>query len=56
MPKLRATGAKTDQLEFANLFDFRGFLRVLLLRVRHEIALITRRRLYRPLILWVSVR
>jgi|ERR1700682_779718 len=42
MAKLSATATKTVQLEFANLLDFRGFLRVLLVRVRPEIALITR--------------
>jgi hypothetical protein len=42
MPKLGATATKTVQLEFANLLDFRGFRRVLLVRVRPEIALVTR--------------
>jgi hypothetical protein len=42
MPKLGATGAKTVQLEFANLLDFRGFHRVLLVRVCPEIALTIR--------------
>jgi hypothetical protein len=43
MPKLGATGAKTVQLEFANLLDFRGIRRFPLVRVRPGIALITRR-------------
>ncbi len=43
MPKLGATPAKTVQLKFANLLDFRGFPRVLWHRVSPEIALVTRR-------------
>jgi hypothetical protein len=42
MPKLGATGAKTVQVEFANLLDLRGFLRFLWVRVSARIALITR--------------
>jgi hypothetical protein len=42
MPKLGATATKTVQLKFANLLDFRGFRRVLLVRVSPEIALISR--------------
>jgi hypothetical protein len=41
MPKLGAAGTKTDQLEFVNLLDFRGFRRVLLYRVSAGIAFIT---------------
>ena len=43
MPKLGATRTETGQIELANLWDFRGFRRVLLVRVRPGIALITRR-------------
>jgi hypothetical protein len=43
MPKLEATPTETVLLESANLLDFRGFDRVLLVCVRPEIALITRR-------------
>jgi hypothetical protein len=42
MPKLGTTATKTAQLKCANLLVFRGFRRVLLVRVRPEIALITR--------------
>jgi hypothetical protein len=43
MPKLGATGAKTNQLELVSLQVFRGFSRRLLVRVSAGIALITRR-------------
>jgi hypothetical protein len=43
MPKLRARPTKTVQLKLANLLDFHGFRRVLLVRVSPGIALITRR-------------
>jgi hypothetical protein len=42
MPKLRARPTKTVQLKLANLLDFHGFRRVLLVRVSPGIALITR--------------
>jgi hypothetical protein len=42
MPKLGATGIKTDQLEFANLQVFRGFSRWRLVGVSARIVLITR--------------
>ena len=42
MPKLRATAAKTDQLEVANLLVLRGFSGICLVGVGAGIALITR--------------
>ena len=41
MPKLWATGAKTDQLGLANLQVFRGFSRELMVGVSARVALIT---------------